>query len=329
MKILFYLNSKIELAKRKLKAIRLILDHESIDLSAVLSPEDEFRIILSDELKKILRVKSKEDEVFLSSAVDKVACRAFGKIPKERTISEVIEPIFGDRMWAYTVIAGLAAVWELKVKLLAARYDVEIKEPIGRRNSKQKRSKMTVYRDLGPIIDDFQMKTKRCFNLNLGVTAEIRSALVHGNFDQLRILMNNCSPKIKKSHKGNVIVMNLFNPQRKMQNLSEGMDETEKESQDIFGWFIEGTNSELLQDVWEHLDKSIQKITLAIDFKAISFDQRRDVFLRVMAGQKLSKADFELYDHYFQSMPSQFGKEAKKYFQLLNGIFKKKIYEES
>ena len=111
--------------------------------------------------------------------------------------------------------------------------------------------------------------------------------------------------------------------------MSDDLDKDVKESQDIFGWFIEGTNSRLLEEVWEFLNDSVSKVDQLVEFKAISFDERKDMFTRIISGDlKVNKEVVDAYQSYFDFMPSQKGRKADDYFDKLNRLFSQNILKE-
>lgn len=320
------MKSKLSKIRKKIKAIKEVLKYESFELSSVLSPENEFKIIIGQEFKKLFNPKDVKEEQYILNSIDKISSKVFSKKSKEQSFLDTVDGIFGQQMWFYSVVCGYASLWEMKVKLLASRYGVEIKKPYELRNKKNKKFNITVYKDLSEIIEDFQLTTNKLFKLEFRSLADIRSAVVHSNFDQLRILINNCSPKIKSSHKGNVIVFNPIMPGEKIQNLSDSLDKDQKEAQDIFGWFIEGTNSQLLEDVWNLFDASVANLNMLIEFKAISFDDRKAIFDGVISGKiKIGQKEKDQYQRYFDTSPTMKGLKADEYFERLNLLFSRGI----
>lgn len=312
---------KIDEYKKKIKAIKYILKYDSFDLVTVLSPQDEFKVILGNELNATLKPKNIRDEHILKNIVDKVCSKIFKRKSKEMISSDVI---LSQSMWLYSAVAGYASVWELNVKLLASRYGVDIKRLHNDKSKKERKSNITVYRNLKDIINDFQDNTNKCFSLDLQNIGNLRSSLVHGNFDQLRILFNNCSKKIKDSHKGNVLSFDISSPESQPLNLSDNIEQKIKEKEDVFGWFLEGTNSNLLDEIRQHFDESIDKINILADFKMISFGKRGNTFKKLIYEEgSINKSDIKLYQEHFDSTQEKY--DARKYFEELNELFVRDI----
>lgn len=312
--------------KKRLRAVKQIFQFDSFKLSYVVQPKEELKGIIIKELMSSFDTSEIQREQYLHQITDRIADKIFGDETKNNNIQEVEQDMFAQQRWTFTVVAGFASLWEFQIKILAARYGVEVKKPVEDRSKKQRNTKVMVYKDLGVIIDELSKRTNKCLSLKLNEISLLRSALVHANLDQLRVYANNCNHKYKDHHKGNVFVFGFNDPEKKIRNLSDNLTREEKESEDIYSWFMEGMNSRLLEDIWNIFNDNIKQISILTSFKAHSFDGREKIFEKIAFGDnKLSVDDIDEYGQYFEATLSMKKIQASNYFKDLNSCFKRDI----
>ncbi|MCO5113008.1 MAG: hypothetical protein M9899_02410 [Bdellovibrionaceae bacterium] len=225
---------------------------------------EEIRLKISQAISDAFKPKNIKEQSDVESIADKLAQNIFGyestTTKFNRAIDEALKTSYTRKSWwEYQQASGLGAVWEFHIKMMVELYGVETRK-LDDRNRKQRNTDMLPFKDLSEIISDFQEKTKKRFKLNLTNFSEIRSAMIHGNFDQLRILLSNGS-KMSESVKGNVIALKgdqVF-------SLSENLKAEEKNQVSTYGWFLEGANSDSIDLYWIEIAKSLRQINLVID----------------------------------------------------------------
>lgn len=286
---------------RKVKLAWKVLRSKTVPAISYISSDDKLKAEIRNSIYQVAGAPtSANNEQFYMNLCDTIYNKV--KQPSDLSTSEKVgelaSGIFQNQLWYFCILSGLASLWEFRVKLLAARLGVQTKKERWEKNKKQINTKVIVYKDLSEIASEIKKKTNGHLDLGLTHDMKLRNAISHGNFQQLRVIFNLPSKKIKDAHKGNVFVLNLTsqNPKKKILNLSDSLSEADREEQDILGWLLEGTNSILLKEVFNHFELKIQLINKLIEFNAISFDGREVLFKKVIEnGEKLSSNEIKIY----------------------------------
>lgn len=283
-------------ARKKLQIICQVIRSDRVNFSAVLRPQEQIRGLIFDffiakfgmpeNAKKEQTYHHYSDELFHALTDSAAQC-------VENKMKNLVQNIHRGAVWYFGMVSGMSTLWEFKVKILAARHHIEIKQQ--EKSRKQVNLGVMPYRDLGLIIEDFQKGPGRYLNLDLKRLADLRNSLVHGNFHQLRQYIALPRKKIRDEHKGNVFVMNTETGVTN--NLSDDLDEVRREEQDIFGWFLEGASSSLLEDVFDDFEEGGRKINYLMEFRAMSFDELEEIYKKVVfEGKKLETEDIRKYE---------------------------------
>lgn len=307
---------------KKFKLILFILSYENIQS---ITEEQKIRGIIISELGKGLKIDNVEQHFQINAITDSIVSKMFNKASFEESFKTTVSGVTEQNMWFFSSVAGYAALWELKVKLLAEHLGIEIKEPPDKRSKHHKKNRIMTNRELSSIISDINKKISINFDLRLTNLNALRSSLVHGNFDQLRILANNCKHNYKKEHQGNVFVFSINNPSEGV-NLSQNLPQQTREQQNTYSWFLEVTNTHLLREVWRIFEDSIKKITCIVDFGSFSFDERRILYENVLfKGEKLTPQMMDSYQDILRVTPF---KTVDTFFGRMNELFGPKIFTE-
>lgn len=307
--------------KRKLKLLRFIFSHN--DLHSI-SNEDRLKGIILTELESTLKITNIEQSFQIHTAIDSIVSKFNQKSSLTENFKTTVDGVFHHQMWFFSAVSGYAALWELQVKFLAEHLGIETKEHPSKRSKHHKKNRIMTNRDLRFIISDIEKKISRNFDLRLTNLNGLRSSLVHGNFDQLRILANSCKHNYKKEHQGNVFVFSFDKPEAGA-NLSKNLPQQTKEQQSLFSWFIEITNTQLLREVWHLFDKSVMQINCLINFGSYSFDDRKEIFEKVVLnGEKITPEMMNKYADVIKiSSPMN---TVDSYFGHMKKIFGEKIF---
>lgn len=233
---------------------------------------------------------SAEDEIFQNKVVDEIIASYVGRDSFSDIIESNLSGIFQSGLYYYSMVVSVSIVWEFKVKLLAARFNIKL----GRKKIERIGDKPVLkYRNLEDIIGDIEKFSKR-LKLDFTNLRKIRNALLHANFHQLRTEVNNMYPELIDKHRGNVITANTTTGA--VRNLSDDMSEEEIVESDILSWFIDTTNSQLLKTVLSSYEHSLSGINQIIGFKSFSFDNRARLFKKLICdGQRLSETEVAEY----------------------------------
>ncbi len=290
-----------------------------------LREKEAIKGFISTRISKHFGATSIKGDFQIKNLVDEIVSDIYEEKTLRERFAVTVDHVFDHQMWFFSVVAGYTVLWELKVKLLAEHIGIETRVPITELGKDSKKNRMFEFRELSDIIKDIDKKISPTLNLKLAHFNKLRSAIVHGNLDQLRIIANNKRSNNKETHRGNVFVFDLANVQNG-KNLSDQLSLEEKHDQNIFAWIIESTNSKLLEEIWDAFDVSISQLNSIVSFGAYSFDGRivhfEDVVYR---GNKITKTMEEAYD---QILRKSTGSDKARFFERWDKLFGKKIFEQ-
>lgn len=310
--------------KKKIRVIKQLLTADNFSYG-VLGQEDWVRGIVADELNKFYVAHNAQAGFQIRNLTDRISSSLLDKAPTAEKFNQTVNSAFSQQMWYFSCVAGYASLWEMKVKWIAEQLGVEVKKPFDERSRKHKNTKMLPLRDLSLIVQDLDKKISKNINFNFKQINELRSAVVHGNLDQLRILANNCQHNFKDEHKGNVFIFDIEKPQEGI-NLSSRLPQEEREGQRLFSWFIDTTNSQLLREIWDIFDESIIKINALSNFCAYSYGDTKPIFQQIVfEGKKITPDIVTQYNDIFKHHP-QF-KSSDEFFIHLRAIFGDSLFE--
>lgn len=313
---------------RKFKAIKEILQADELQrLTKIPTPEVAKALVLSVLQKNYPEPENAHHVRQLHSIADeisKVLEQSHEDIVK-KGIRDLTDGYLKNQIWFFITIAGVATFWEFQLRLFAARMGIKLNREPSKKSKKNKNIKAVEYRDLTDIIDDLSEKISPEVgsSLELKRIMEIRNTIVHCNFQQLRTYLNlPQSHKVKESLRGNLVVAELATGG--ILNLSDSLSEDQIESQDIYGWFLEAASSTTLSEALYQLEYSIKKINTLVDFKAMSFEKREYIWRNfINNGKKPTSSDIDLFQVYFDEMPSKQEMKAQAFFKSLNDDFPK------
>lgn len=309
---------------RKLKLAKTIIFSKTFEKNVFVATEDQTKASIKLSLiKNGIKNDTVESEILIKRLVDNIY-EDFDKngFSPLHTLEEVCTTIFKDQAWNLAIAAGVATMWELKVRVFAERIGVSNLVESKNKSKKAKNMHQIGYKDLDAVIKDINEKLNKKLLLRLSSLNELRGALVHTNLHQLRILYNNSYKNFKEELKGNVISFSLKTDHKDLQNLSDSVDSETAESQDIFAWFLEGTNSRLLNLIITEFEKSIYAIDDIIGFKAHSHHECDGFFQTVFFKNiKLSAEQEDVFikrDTFFRTTkePTDFFKRIYSYLNI-------------
>ncbi len=285
---------------------------------------EEIRLKISQAFSDAFKPKNIKEQSDVESVVDKLAEYIFGyestTTKFNRSLDKTLKNSYTRKSWwEYQQASGLGSVWEFHVKMMVELYDVETRKLDGR-NKKQRNTDMLPFKDLSEIIKDFQEKTKKRFNLQFTYFSEIRSAMIHGNFDQLRILLSNGST-MSESVKGNVIALSG----NQVFSLSENLKAEEKNLVSTYGWFLEGANSDSIDLYWNEIAKSLRQINLVIDLVQSSHasEETQMLFQQIIDQGKLPNLEEQKHFlPYFRTVGFD-ENQVERFFKELDSIINK------
>lgn len=304
--------------QKKIKATLLIWKNHST--LSFLKTEDQFlRENIANGIKKGWRgPKDAKEADFYWKLVDEIWAQVTNN--DGRSIQSIksasMDGFLSQQFQYYSFLSGFVCSWELQLKILAGNYDVRIAKSADEKGRKDRLLGTVVYRDTSDIIKDFNTATGNRLNLRLEELAKLRNALVHGSLQQLRRYANVSGKKIKERHKGNVMMVSLTGTDSL--NLSGELTDAQRESQGIFGWFLEGTNSSLLHDIFIDFEKSFEQFKVLLTFKAFQSSREQD-FEKVFSGKKLSNDE----EKEWHKMIEIVGPPNPHFFKILYSCFKK------
>ena len=275
------------------------------------------RDVLAAAVQKIMRQNMTSTSPAAVEMVADVANRILAEIAgvADLSISEQVkryhQDMLGHRQITYVLACGIAAYWELTVKQLAEKLKVSAFEEVT--SSKRKSPGL---RQLEPIIDDLK---KAAPKLDAWITKRknLRDALIHGNFHQLKTHAIEGKPKaIRERMQGAVWRLRLSD--QSIQRMSEMRDMAEIKRAGLFGWFLEVASSEVLELTITELKEATDDLQGLIMFHAMCFDERAGLFEKMFVrGEHLTIDEVALFHK--EESPD----DIAKLFSRLNRMVKK------
>lgn len=199
-------------------------------------------------------------------------------------LKTVEQPIMLNRQITFAIGAGVASYWELQVKLLAQHIGIDIYDKQNRGNTKSPSIK-----DIEPIIDDIKKQLPK-IDFKFGRLTNLRNAVVHGNFHQIRTVASESQRKeVKNSFKGNVMMVNIGNIS---DSIFMGEEKEFERIKDLglFSWFLETGNSALFETVIQEFQESCYLLNAVVHLKSLSFEETASIYENVcVKGQKLAE----------------------------------------
>lgn len=264
-----------------------IITHETALRSKILD-------IILDEFQPSDSVQ----ETLMNNAVDRIYASLTelfdGQSLKEKIELSVI-PIVSHQSYYFAQVCALASIWELHLRIFARRIGVETYKRPDSKPKKSKNINAIVFEDLSIVIDRIKAKTK-FLKQNLKINADVRGALVHGNFQALRQIINATIPKKEREkHRGNVMMISL-DSNDDIRNMADEHHEPEKE--DHFGWMLEGMNSELLRTVLDLFEEGTKDLRYLIGLKAYCHSESEGLFEKIVFdGDRATEEEVRSLSH--------------------------------
>lgn len=198
-------------------------------------------------------------------------------------LKTVEQPVFLDRQITFTIGAGVASYWELQVKLLAQQIGIDIFEKTAREKAKSPSIK-----DIEPIIEEIKKKLPG-IDFGFGRLVNLRNAIVHGNFHQIRTAASESRKNdIKNSFKGKVMMVNMANVHESI-FMSEEKELEAIKNAGLFGWFLETGNSALFETVIQEFQDGCFLINAVVHLKSLSFQETAGLYEKFCVnGQRLT-----------------------------------------
>ena len=320
------IRTKLSRLKRKLTAIAKVIRSDDIAYSGLIRPEDQIKGIILSTLRRHLKMADnveQENSLLLLTdyLINDILINPEG--PLRLRIQDTVDSMFSGVYWYYCTLSGAATLWELKVRILASRLNIQIEKPIYRRNKRARNVGIVEFHDLGPIVDQLRIEFP-FIAVDFSRLINLRDALVHGNFHKLRAEANlPQSKKLKDSYKGNVIALGL--EAGTVTNLSDQLEEEVREEQDIYAWFLEASSSNLLKEVFKEFEIGLRNITLLIDFKSMAFGNRINLFESVFRdGNWVPQEQMESLRKDFKIIPYHATEDTTEYLSKIKQLQRQK-----
>lgn len=264
-------------------------------------------------LHRSMTSKSPASEELVADVANQVVAEIEGT--EGLSISEQVKRYHPDmlahRQITYVLGCGIAAYWELSVKNLAEKLKVPVFEEV---TSAKKKS--PGLRKLEPIIDDFK---KAAPKLDAWITKRknLRDALIHGNFHQLKTHAMEGKPRaMKERMQGGVWQIRLSD--QSVELMSEMRDMEKIKRAGLFAWFLEVATSEVLEQTIIELKDAVDDLQALIVFHAMCFDDRAGLFEKMFVrGERLTEAEVAMFQK-----EKNMG-DVAKLFERLNRMVKK------
>lgn len=313
----------IKTIKKKLAAIQQILKAKRIVASIQMAPDNEARAIICNVLRSKFRITNAEQDLSLNAIADELLAKL--KLPQEKPMREELETlvdgIMDQAFWYHGQLAGLTTTWEFKVRIFANKLGIRPNVPVEEKSKRNRANASVEHRSLKDTIKELNKSCGNHLALKLLELCDLRDSIVHCNPNAIRAYATQLFGKnILKPLRGNVVVFSLSASD--MKNLSDVKDEVETENQDIVGWFLEVFNSGLPKKAFAAFGESINALELLISFHASCFDDRSDIFRKVVIeGVRPTEEDIAKFRAYF-ALPYAPKLDADAYFRKIETFLK-------
>lgn len=254
--------------------------------------EEELNARIREGLFRVLKSNSVFGETEIQKMVESVSSSLSGfkgKLAYERFL-EIESHFFGNHFWYFTILSGIASLWEFKVKLLAARLGVRIFKNKDEKSAKERKFKIVVYRDFSDIIKDLNRKTKSKIKLDWDQLLDARNSIVHGNLQSLRVLFNIKSRSVPDKHKSSLFVLNLKSNDGPYKT-SEVSNPEKMDEIDLMEWFVDGTGSNLLNEVIIEFEKAVMCMNHLINLNSILYGDAEYLREKIFFNSKKIDSD--------------------------------------
>lgn len=188
------------------------------------------------------------------------------------------------------LLCGVAGLWELNLKFLAHKLDIEVFE--------ERRNEVRTSR-LADICEEIKSRYPK-IKVDFQFLADIRHCLFHGNFQQLRVLVEaRLSKDEKQSLKSKIVALHLGKQGKDRFTVSDDpMTNSQAIEMGPFFWFLSGGNSKLIDFTVREFEHGLAQIEKLIMIHSVSFDECAGVFSQLaVEGRKLS---IEQEEHLFK-----------------------------
>lgn len=188
------------------------------------------------------------------------------------------------------LLCGVAGLWELNLKFLAHKLDVDVFEE---RRNEVRTSNLSV------VCEEINRRYPK-IKVNFKFLADIRHCLFHGNFKQLRTMIETkLSAGEKESLKSKIVALHLGRQGNDRFTMSDDpMSNTHAIEMGPFFWFLSGGNSKLIDFAVREFEHGLAQIEKLIILHSVSFDDCAGVFDQLaITGQRLTTVQ---EDHLFR-----------------------------
>lgn len=249
---------------------------------AIVTTEKVLHASILAEISKVIGPNGLNGEFKLNDLVERIVKLTLNSSNPSPTLRDRINVETNELARAgffrFAQVCGVIGLWELNLRILAARLDVDIMRP---ENERGKRNAHLVdYADLSKIILALNSRIK-ALDLKLSRMNRLRNMFVHGNFHAAReLVIARLTTTEKERYKGQVIALNLNNS--RLTNLSEKLPKDELYAQDQFSWFLEVLGTELFDVIFEYFEDSLHQIHELILLRSLCFDRAQGAFERLV-----------------------------------------------
>jgi hypothetical protein len=249
---------------------------------AIVTNEKVLHAGILAEIDKVIGISSLGAEFKLNDLVDRIVQLVLNTTNPSPTLRDRMNVetrgITRAGFFRFAQVCGVVGLWELNLRIFAARLGVDVKRP---EEDRGKRSAHLVdYADLSVVISALNPKIKG-LSLELVRLNRLRNMFVHGNFQAAReLVIARLTKKEQDRYKGQVIAMNLESGNSV--NLGEAMEKAERDDQDQFGWFLEVFATELFDAVFDAFQDSLLLVHDMILLRSLCFDRAEGAFEKLV-----------------------------------------------
>ncbi len=288
---------RLSVLKVKLTGVWTVLKSKYLPIVNLLNFKDIVSAVVFDSLQKHLVASEKQHED-KQRLIDTVIKDLEKKIDEAANKKINLENLYDIHLsladLRFSRATGLAALWELKIRFLCDKLNITTVTPALDKSKKRKNQKIIELKELDELIKSLRALLGEKENLKFVRLKMIRNELTHGNLQAVQKVVRGPAKSDAEKYKGHLFVIDLKDTKPEPRRIEDEVVEPENEP--LFGWYMNGTNSELLEQICYEFNDGIGRIHALTQFHAFCFDERKQIWdVLINEKRKLKLDEIEIF----------------------------------
>jgi len=288
---------RLSVLRTKAIGIWTVLKSKHLPIVNLLNFKDIVSAVVFESLQKHLVASEKqyEDKQRLIDAVIKdLEIKIDEAANKKANLENLYDIHLSLADLRFARATGLAALWELKIRFLCDKLDIPTVTPAADKSKKRKNQKLIELKELDELIKSLRALLGEKENLKFSRLKMIRNELAHGNLQAVQKVVRGPAKSDAEKYKGHLFVLDLKETKTEPRRIEDELVDPENEP--LFGWYMNGTNSELLEQICFEFNDGIGRIHALTQFHAFCFNDREQIWkVLINEKRKLNPSEIELF----------------------------------